>query len=234
MLLRLGAGGILGIVFSAIGLASLAVAGALAWDLHVDRAERAHVAATIVANDRRCNKGCSYRPVAEYEVAGQRYRVSGVVGNATPVFQVGETVTVLVPAEDPADARIDHWTESGFGILFGLGFFAIFGGIGLPLLVQWLRQRAGERWARESGIRVDAEFVGVERDARIRVNGRSPYRIVAQWRSPRDDKTYRFQSDPLWTDPTRALAGRRHLPVRLDPDRPRRYWMDIGFLTGAA
>lgn len=234
MLLRLGAGGIIGVVFSAIGLVSLAVAALLGHDLYADRQAHAPVTGTVVANDRRCKSGgCSYRPIVEYDFGGDRYATTGVVGNSSPVFKVGETVTVLVPPDDPRDARIDHWTESGFGILFGLGFFAIFGGIGLPTLFRWRRRRAWARWARTSGTPVQAELIGVERDTRVKVNGRSPYKIVTQWQNPRDGKTYRFESDPMWSDPSRALAGRRQLPVRLDPERPQRYWMDLGAVLGA-
>lgn len=230
MLLRLGAHGIIGIVFSAIGLVSLLVAAGLAWDLHQDRATREHVAATVVSNHRRCNKGCSYHPVVEYEFAGGRYAITGVVGNSSPVFAVGESVTVLVPPADPRDGRIDHWTESGFGIIFGLGFFAIFGAIGLPMLFLTLRRRSGTQRARREGFLVLTRFVEVRRDTRVRVNGRSPYRIVSQWHNPRDRKVYRFESDAMWFDPTPFLKGHEQIGVKLDPERPRHYWMDTGFL----
>lgn len=231
MLMRMGAQGILGVVFSAIGLVSLVVAAGLALDLHANRAAREHVAATVVGNERHCRKGgCTYRPVVEYEFAGGRYAISGVVGNSRPVFEVGETVTVLVPPADPREGRIDHWTESGFGILFGLGFFALFGGIGLPLLFLMLRRRAGARWARQAGFLVLTRFVEVRRETRVRVNGRSPYRIVSQWHNPRDRKVYRFESEPMWFDPMPFVKGREQIGVKLDPERPRRYWMDTGFL----
>jgi hypothetical protein len=233
MLLKLGAQGILGIAFSAIGLASLAVAAWLMVDLQADRATREHVTATVVGNERSCHDGCTYRPVVEYEFAGRRHAITGVVGNSSPVFAVGESVTVLVPPADPRNGRIDHWTESGFGILFGLGFFAIFGGIGLPSLVLWLRRRAGARWAKRAGLLVLTRFVEVASDTRIRVNGRSPYRIVSQWHNPRDRKLYRFESEPVWFDPRPFLEGREQIGVKLDPEKPRRYWMDTGFLPEA-
>ena len=230
MLLRLGAGGLIGVIFSAIGGVSLAVAAALYLDLAGDRGSRAHVTGTVVDQNKRCHKGCSYRPVVEYTFGGERYRIIGTVGNASPVFDLGETVTVLVPERDPRDARIDHWTESGFGILFGLGFFVIFGGIGLPSLYFWRRRLAGARWARQQGTPVRAELAGVEKDTRVKVRGRSPYVIVAQWQNPRDRKVYRFTSEPTWLNPSLYLKDRTHVDVRVDPAQPRRYWMDTGFL----
>lgn len=227
MLLRLGAGGIIGVVFSAIGGISLLVAAGLAWDLHRDRATRAQVDGTVVAQVRR-NRG--YRPVVEYVVAGERYALTGSVGNSDPVFEVGETVPVLVDVNDPREARIDHWTESGFGILFGGFFFLVFGGIGGFSLWRGWQGSTGARWARAAGLPVEATLVGAERDRRVTLNGRSPFRIVAQWQSPRDGKTYLFHSGPMWADPSRAIAGRRHIAVRLDPNNPERYWMDTRFL----
>lgn len=234
MPMRMGAGGIVGVVFSIVGLVSLAVAAWLALGLYSDRATHEHVAGTVVANERSCRKGCSYRPVVEFEFRGGRYAITGTVGNSTPVFEVGETVEVLVPPAQPVEARIDHWTESGFGILFGLGFFAIFGGIGLPMLVLWLRRRGARQWARQSGFLVLTRFVDVVHDTRVRVNGRSPYRIVSQWQNPRDRKVYRFESDPMWLNPAPYLAGREQIGVKLDPERPQRYWMDTSFLPDAA
>lgn len=227
MLLRFGAGGIIGVIFSAIGGISLLVAAGLAWDLRRDRAAREHVVGTVVAQVRR-NRG--YRPVVEYVVAGERYALTGTVGNSDPVFDVGETVTVLVDSGDPREARIDHWTESGFGILFGGFFFLVFGGIGGFSLWHAWRSASGTDWARASGLPVEATLVGAERDGRVKMNGRSPYRIVAQWQNPRDGKTYLFHSTPMWADPSRAIAGRKHIAVRLDPNNPKRYWMDTRFL----
>lgn len=229
-LLRHGAPGILGVVFSVIGTVSALVAGGLAYDLHRDRASHAAVTGTVVGQQRR-NR--SARPVVEFQAEGGTHRLVGVVGNSSPVFEVGETVTVLVPPGHPEDARLDHWTESGFGILFGGFFFLVFGGIGYSCLYAAVRKARGASWAREHGLAVRAQVVGVERDGRIRVNGRSPFVIAAQWQNPRDGKVHRFASAPTWVDPRPFLEGRRELTVRLDPERPKRYWMDTGFVPEA-
>lgn len=226
-MLRLGAGGIIGVVFSTIGAVSLLVAAGLAWDLHHDRQVREHVTGTVTAQQRR-NR--AYRPVVEFEFGGARYAITGTVGNSDPIFQVGETVTVLVDPRDPREARIDHWTESGFGILFGGFFFLVFGGIGGFSLWGWRKAERGARWAQAAGLPVEAVLVGAERDRRVTMNGRSPYRIVAHWQNPRDGRTYVFHSAPMWADPSRALAGRKHIAVRIDPKHPERYWMDTRFL----
>jgi len=230
LILRHGAFGILGVVFSLIGTISALVAAGLAWDLHQDRVNYVQVEGKVVGQ-RRWNRG--YRPVVEFDAGGQPATVTGVVGNSSPVFEVGESVTVLYPAGDPGKARIDHWTESGFGILFGGFFCLVFGVSGYILLYLTVRKARGASWARAHGMTVQADFSGVDRDGRIRVNGRSPYVIAAQWRNPRDQRVYRFTSAPTWVDPTPYVRGRQHITVRLDPDRPSRYWMDTAFLPEA-
>lgn len=230
LILRHGAHGILGVVFSLIGTISALVAAGLAWDLHQDRQTYVHVEGTVVGQLRR-NRG--YRPVVEFDAGGQTASVTGTVGNSSPVFEVGERVTVLYPAGNPDEARIDHWTESGFGILFGGFFFLVFGGLGYTFLYLTVRKASGAGWARMHGMTVQADFTGVDRDGRIRVNGRSPYVVAAQWLNPRDNKVYRFTSAPTWVDPTPYVRGRQHVTVKVDPQRPSRYWMDTTFLPQA-
>lgn len=234
MLLRLDAGGWVGIVFSAVGLAGLTAAALFGYGLYADRQTHVHVSGVVVANDAHCGKGgCTYRPVVEYAFGGGRYGITGGIGHSAPVFKVGDAVTVLVPPQHPVDARIDHVSETGYGIRFGLGCFALFGGIGAVRLYRWRRSLAYARWARDAGTPVQATLTGVERDSGLSLNGRARFRIAAQWQNPRDGRIYRFRSEPMWSDPSRALAGREHLAVRLDPDRPDRYWVDTGFLLRA-
>jgi len=232
-MIKYGATGILGVVFSIIGLVSLAVAVWLGHDLYRDRQTHVHVQGTVVGNQKRCSKGCTWRPVVEFDVDGQPHQVVGVVGNSDPVFDEGETVTVLYPAGAPEDARIDHWTESLFGVLFGGGFFLIFGGIGLPMLFLTVRRIRWMRWAERFGTPVQTQFTDVQHDTRVKVNGRSPYRVHSQWQNPRDGRVYTFMSDPMWVHPGPFLKDRPQITVKLDPDRPQRYWMDLRFVPAA-
>jgi hypothetical protein len=149
LILRHGALGILGVVFSLIGTVSALVAAGLAWDLHQDRQSHVQVEGKVVGQ-RRSNR--SYRRVVEFEADGQTATVTGVVGNSSPMFEVGETMTVLYPAGDPGKARIDHWTESGFGILFGGFFFLVFGVSGYACLFAIVRRERGAERARGHGI----------------------------------------------------------------------------------
>jgi hypothetical protein len=232
-MLRFGANGLVGIIFSIIGLVSLAIGLVLGRGQLELRERGVRVPGVVVAVDKNCRKGCSYRPVVEFTAEGSQYRITGEVGNSSPTHEVGERVDVLYPRGQPKEAQIDSWLESWFGTTFGLGFFAIFGGMGLPMLFLSLRRRSDAEWARQFGMTVQTSFTEVMRDTRVKVNGRSPYRVVTQWQNPRDGKVYRFESDAMWMEPSKQLQGRGQIAVKLDPDKPRRYWMDVSFLPQA-
>lgn len=131
---------LLGRVFLAIGAVGALVAAGSFAGLLKDRGTRLAVAGTVVEMEKRCHKGCSYRPVVAYTVGGERFGLVGTVGNSWPLFAVGETVTVLARKGDPREARLDHWSETAFPVAMGAGFGTIFGGIGWLMLRKHARE----------------------------------------------------------------------------------------------
>lgn len=70
-------------------------------------------------------------PTAKYEVNNKEYKVTSRISSNPPPFNVGDKVTVLYKADDPADAQIDGFVERWL-------FLLIFGGIGAVLgLIGW-------------------------------------------------------------------------------------------------
>jgi len=117
----------------------------------------------------------------------------------------------------------------------------ICGALGLPLtglalatgFAAW-RQRSDRLWLAEHGIRIVAGPLQVERtlqDMGARnLGSERPYLIVAPWRNPLDGTVHRFASDPILYDPQPWMTGRTQVEVLIDPQAPRRYWMDVDFL----
>ncbi|MCL1561207.1 hypothetical protein M3O48_17650, partial [Xanthomonas nasturtii] len=64
----------------------------------------------------------------------------------------------------------------------------------------------------------------------LEVNGKHPFRILAQ----RHDRTHNtlteYRSENLWTDPQPFLSDGQALRVFVDPQRAARYSMDLSFL----
>ena len=58
------------------------------------------------------------------------------------------------------------------------------------------------------------------------MNGAHPFRVAAQARDPRSGKLRRFDSEPIWVDPTDQLQGRK-VRVLIDPARPEAYLVDL-------
>lgn len=195
-----------------------------------------HAEGRVIANQRDgSGSKASYHPVVQFSTEdGEPVEFRGDIGSSPPAFDVGEVVGVRYQPDHPADARINTpmqmWFASGLS-----GFFAlIFGGIGVGLLVPLLLQRRRAAWAREHGQPVSARFATVVRDTTTKVNGRSPFKVYADWRNPLDGKVYRFQSQKaLWSDPTEQLTQRPDIALRVDPQQPKRYWLDLGPLKSS-
>lgn len=150
-----------------------------------------------------------------------------------PAFAIGERVAVYYDSQDPERARIDSFTENWIGSLIVGGIGLIFLLIGLVLVLPPLLARRRAAQLQVSGTPVQAEVVDVELNGALTVNGRSPYRIVAQWLNPQTNKLHVFRSANLWFDPGPYISESL-VTVMIDPQNPKRYSMDTRFLPELA
>ncbi len=150
-----------------------------------------------------------------------------------PAFAIGERVAVYYHPQDPERARIDSFTENWIGSLIVGGIGLIFLLIGLVLVLPPLLARRRAAQLQVSGTPVQAEVVDVELNGALTVNGRSPYRIVAQWLNPQTNKLHVFRSANLWFDPGPYISESL-VTVMIDPQNPKRYSMDTRFLPELA
>ena len=95
------------------------------------------------------------------------------------------------------------------------------------------RSRRKHEWLRSNGSSVQADLERVELNTSVQVNGTSPYRIVCQWLNPMTNQVHVFKSENLWFDPSKYVTG-NSVQVLIDPDNPRRYWVETGFLPKIA
>lgn len=167
-----------------------------------------------------------YAPVIAYLPAGETELRMHVPASRQSwrSYDVGERVRVRHHPTEPGRASLDEGPGL-FGWIF-LGAGVLFGGLGAAMLVrQVLRKRARENLLRD-GRRVSAEVSEVAYDASLQVNGRSPYRVRAQWHDERAGVMRLFESEPIWYDPIEFVAPGDTVSVYLDRQRPRRYAMD--------
>ncbi len=173
--------------------------------------------------------GTVYKPVFEFTDRDDRmHRVTGSVASSPPSFRRGEAVTVLYRPENPQEAHIDSFMEAWLlPLIFG-GLGGVFTSIAGGCLIYGLCQRSKRASLEASGTRIQARVDAVERDRNTVVNGRHPWRIVAQWQHPVDQKIYVFRSDDIWFDPTPYMS--QTVDVLVDIDHPHKYVVDTAFL----
>jgi len=194
---------------------------------------------TVIAMDRsRSSSGSgsssTYRPVVEFTTAtGKRIEFTGGVGSNPPSHRVGETVTVLYHPADPYSARIKSFIQLWFGFLIMFFLGLVFGAIGFGMIIVRSRGKKRAQWLHRHGRRMPTSVTGVELNDSLRVNGRSPYRIVSQSPDPATNTVRVYQSENIWFDPSEYIKGET-IDVLVDPANPKRYVMDTSFLPREA
>jgi hypothetical protein len=178
---------IFGGVFSSVGAGLLVAALVAIHSTLAFREDAIETPGSVVAIE-------SGKPVVEFvDREGRSQRVVGSVSSKPPAYEVGERVTVRHPPGRPGEARIDGWLETWFlaTLLGGMGtaFAALGGGF-----VLWeMRERRLRSWLSQFGTRVDAKYTGVMLDTAVRINGRHPWRLTAQWQDPVSGVVHGFE-----------------------------------------
>jgi hypothetical protein len=173
----------------------------------------------------------TYHPEVEFQTAdGRKHRFVGGTGTSPPSFKAGERVNVIYKDREPDSAGIDTFFQQFFGTVLISGMGLIFGSIGaIPLYLRARRRRLAD-WLKANGQPIQADLTGAQLITSMEMNGANPYRISAQWKSPATNRVYVFRSENLWFDPTPFLPASKTINVLIDPNNPRRHWVDTRFL----
>lgn len=221
--------------------AALLGAGLLAGGLYWARqnqslvAEGSRAEGTVVSLiDTGSGSKRKWKPLVRFVAAdGRSVEFTTSTSSSPPAYSVGERVRVLYRASSPEEAAIDGFLALWLGPLIlggvGAGFLGIGGGM---IVYAKARARLAER-LRTQGMPIQAKFQGVELNAGLHVNGRHPYRVVAQWQNPASGEIHVFHSENLWYDPSEHIR-RDELTVYIDQADPRKYFVDLSFLPKLA
>jgi hypothetical protein len=224
-------------LFAGIGLAMLVGAAALALSTRKFIATAAHAPGTVVELREVRDKddgSVTYKPVVTFTPPqGTPVTFESSFSSRPPAYSVGENVDVLFAPDDPSKARINGFGSLWFGPLIlsilGAIFTAVGGGI---ILFRRLSERR-KQWLMAYGNAIQTDFQSIERNTSLKVNGRSPWRIISQWQNPESARLHVFRSENLWFDPTQFVKVKQ-VTVLLDPKNPQRYHMDVSFLPQLA
>jgi hypothetical protein len=137
-------------------------------------------------------------------------------------YPVNAAVTVLYNPKNPSDAmlRTDAIGDSSLaGSMIPGGVMLAVGVVGFAMFV-FLRKRLA--WLLQNGRRISADFVLVL----SRGDESLSYYVVCQWIDPETHQTHQFKSHALRSNPQDRI-GSRKIDVLIDPDKPKRYWVDL-------
>jgi hypothetical protein len=213
--------------FLLCGVAALATAGALEFDTAQWRTT-AQTAPGVVVRLLQSTDG-GFAPVIRFRPPGAAMPVEwqSTRFSYPSAFAVGEAVPMLFQPANARDAAPDTFFALHLGTVIAGALGAVFAPLGLLLLAMDRVPRRRRAWLELNGTPVRAVIVAVQRDP----DARQPqWRIHAQTSDLRNARVQMFRSDPIGFDPSPLLGSRKSVEVRVDPRRPTRYAMDLGFL----
>ncbi|KJG55992.1 hypothetical protein UA38_16625 [Photobacterium kishitanii] len=180
--------------------------------------------------ESRSDNSVSYAPVVYFSDSNDiGYEFTSSVSSNPPSYQVGEFVEVMYLESNPNEAKINGYF-SLWGLSLILAFLGVvFSSIGFGMLVfDILKNRKGN-YLVENGLKVKAKFSSVEINYSLQVNGRNPYRIVAEWLDPESNNIYIYKSKNLWFDPTDYIRN-EYISVYVDKVKLKKHYLDVSFL----
>jgi hypothetical protein len=211
--------------------------GAMAWHSStrhfLARASRTQGTVVAMLSHHSSNSSVTYSPVVRFNNGSQDIRFNSPSSSNPPGYNIGETVPVLYVESNPYDAKIDSFFSLwGGSLILGLtgGIFLLVGG---GLIYVPLQQARADDRLRHEGIPVHAQFQSVQFMSNIEINGRSPYRVLAQWQDPKTSQVHVFASHNLWFDPADYIK-QKEIRVFLERGNPKNYYVDLSFLPALA
>ncbi|MDQ6471855.1 DUF3592 domain-containing protein [Flavobacterium sp. LHD-80] len=138
-------------------------------------------------------------------------------------------VEVLYDPVNPTKAKVNNfgslYLASSVLALAGTVFFLT----GFSFFRSDYFKRKKIYYLHQNGKRIATKFNGLQLNMHVTVNGSHPYFICSKWLDLTTNKTYLFESDDIWLDPT-EFSITHEIIVLIDPKDPNRYHMDISFL----
>jgi hypothetical protein len=85
----------------------------------------------------------------------------------------------------------------------------------------------------QNGQLIQADIIEIGLNDSIDINGRSPFRIIAQWHDKTNNKIYIYKSANIWFDPKPFVSSEK-VQVYVDLNDRSKHHMDISFLPKRA
>lgn len=182
----------------------------------------------------RSSDSDTYRPVVKFLTQdGSTIEFTSSSGSNPPSYSRGEIVEILYQETFPERAKVNGFFSlwGAPTILGGLG--SVFFLVGFSIILLGSLKGKKIEYLRKNGIPIKAKFQNVEINGSLEVNGRNPYKICAQWKTPTTSEIHLFSSENIWFDPTEHI-NTDEITVLIERDNPKKYHVDISFLPKIA
>jgi hypothetical protein len=137
-------------------------------------------------------------------------------------YELGQEVVIYYDPNNPKDATLDGEGWEGW---FPLIFLLTHGGVGFGGLYWLEKKRRLYKWLQEKGYEVQAQFTRVKES----YNKRRYYALQCEWTDPYTKILHQFESERTAKEPPASLIPGTLIRVLIDPDNPKRYWVDTTF-----
>jgi hypothetical protein len=215
-------------VFSLVGLGFLVGAAFLYHDTSSFLAQATRANGSVSNLVR--NGSTTYAPVIDFvDNNGKNIEFTSSSGSNPPSYSVGDEVEVYYLATDPQGAKIDGSFSLWGGVIVLGALGSVFSLIGFGIAAVMIFKGRSEENLKKHGVCIDTKFHGIEINEGISINGKNPYRLIAQWLNPDTSKIHVFKSANLWFDPTDYVTTDM-IKVFIKSGHPNKYYVDISFL----
>ena len=179
---------------------------------------------TQIETYRDSDGDTNYRVFVSYNVDGEEYeaRLNGYAAS----FYEGKEIEIYYDKNNPE--KIGSNSLDLLMLIFP-GFGLVFFSIGLIGVIRNINKKKKQKYLKENGDVIYAEYIETIFNENYSINGRHPYNIICEWENPSDNKRYIFRSDNIWTNPENIINERniKMFPVYIKRDKIKEYIVDI-------
>jgi len=175
-----------------------------------------------------------YRPEVIFQtLTGEEITFQSSTGANPPAYRKGESVSILYEPQNPQNARINDILSLWLGpIILGI-VGLIFSVFGTGISIYRYKKGKLKNYLLRHGSPVTAQIDSIAENTSIRVNGRYPFQIIAQWQDPVSGILYLYKSENIWFNPSSHIQ-RDTITVLVDQTDPQKYFIDLSFLPKTA
>jgi hypothetical protein len=170
----------------------------------------------------------SYAPTVSYiSRDGKNHTCDTKSYNYPPAYTVGDKVKVYYDPAKPDYARLENSLGKST-ILIAIGAVSCI--LLIIIYILSVRREKASKKLTQTGIKIAADIVSAANDETPVVMGKRPYIIKCQWQQNQTNTIFTFKSKYIYYNPAKYLGERKQLDIFIDPDNPKKYFMDISFL----